>query len=110
MKLSDIKEILNAKVLTGKTLDKEVNSVFAADLMSDVLTFAQTRTLLLTGLTNIQVLRTAEIMDIFAIVFVRGKCPGQDVIKLAEKDGLVLLETDQIMYTSCGLLYENGLK
>jgi predicted transcriptional regulator len=67
-------------------------------------------TLLLTGLTNIQAVRTAEMMDIKCIIFVRGKHPDLQVIKLAEENGICLMATPHIMFTSCGILYSNGLR
>ena len=111
MKLSEVKEILDAKVLTGEEfLDKEVNSACGCDLMSDVLAFVKDKALLLTGLMNPQVIRTAEMMDIEAIVFVRGKNPDASMIELAEENGIPLLKTNREMFTSCGILYEHGLR
>lgn len=111
MKIKDIKEILKAEVLTGEhMLDREVSSAFGADLMSDVLAFVDSDTLLLTGLTNPQVIRTAEMSDVFAIVFVRGKKPSKDILDLAQKNGLIILQTRHILYTACGMLYEKGLQ
>ncbi|MBR2879201.1 MAG: hypothetical protein IKC02_00855, partial [Oscillospiraceae bacterium] len=79
------------------------------DLMSDVLAFVKDQTLLLTGLINSQVIRTAEMMDIVAVCFVRGKMPTEDVIELAKEKGISLLKTDYPLYLSCGLLYGKGL-
>lgn len=110
MKLSEVKEILNARVLTGEEkLDCEVNSACGSDLMSDVLAFVKDRALLLTGLINPQVVRTAEMMDISAIVFVRGKMPEDSVIALAEAKDMVIFSTDYPLYVACGKLYSNGL-
>lgn len=77
--------------------------------MSDVLAFVKDQALLLTGLVNPQVIRTAEMMDIKIIVFVRGKEPGEDVISLAEKLGMVIFSTENPLYIACGKLYQNGL-
>ena len=77
--------------------------------MSDVLAFVKDQTLLLTGLINSQVIRTAEMMDIVAVCFVRGKMPTEDVIELAKEKGISLLKTDYPLYLSCGLLYGKGL-
>lgn len=111
MKLYDIKSILDANVLTkNNDLNQDVNYVFGCDLMSDVLSLVAGETMLLTGLTNIQSVRTAEMKDIKCIVFVRGKIPEKNVIELAEKEGICLMSTKYIMFTSCGILYKNGLK
>ena len=110
MKLSEVKEILNAKVVTGgEFLDREVKSAFGSDLMSDVLAFVNDQSLLLTGLVNGQVVRTAEMLDIKAIVFVRGKEPTDDIVALAEEYGMVLMSTAYTLYPSCGKLYMAGL-
>jgi len=110
MKISEVIKLLNAEILTGTDfVDDEVSSAFGCDLMSDVLAFVNNQTVLLTGLTNLQVVRTAEMMDMRVIVFVRGKKPDDDVIELAEKKDMIILATDLPMYPSCGILYENGL-
>jgi predicted transcriptional regulator len=111
MKLSEIKELLNAEVLSGhQFLDREVTNAFAADLMSDVLAFVDERTLLLTGLTNPHTIRTAEMMDIHSIVFVRGKRPDEETIKMAEENDIVTLTTGNIMFVASGILYSKGLR
>lgn len=111
MKLKEIKEILNAKVLTCEDgLDREVNSAFGSDLMSDVLAFVDDRTILLTGILNPQVVRTAEMTDLFSVVFVRGKRPTEDILKMASNSNITLMTTDYTLYTSCGKLYSSGLK
>ena len=110
MKLSKIKEILDAEVMAGADmLETEVDSAFGSDLMSDVLAFVNDRVLLLTGLVNPQVVRTAEMMDISAIVFVRGKQPDETVIALAESKGITILTTAHTRYVACGRLYNEGL-
>ena len=111
MKISTIKELLDAKILCGADrLDMTVNSAFGCDMMSDVLAFVKDQSVLLTGLCNPQVVRTAEMMDMKCIVFVRGKTPSPEVIELAEESGIVLMKTDERMYVACGKLYENGLR
>ena len=90
-------------------LDTQVLMACGADLMSDVLSFTHTGSLLLTGLTNPQVVRTAEMSDIVAIVFVRGKNPPPETITLAERSGIPLLTSRYSMYESCGRLYEAGM-
>ncbi|SHE83289.1 hypothetical protein SAMN02746089_00871 [Caldanaerobius fijiensis DSM 17918] len=111
MTLQKVKEILNAVVLSGDNLlNQEVKKAFGADLMSDLLSTSCEGALLLTGLVNVQVIRTAEILDVVCIVFVRGKCPGDDVLRLAAQKNIVLMKTDLNMYDACGLLYLNGLR
>ncbi|HEY3314585.1 MAG TPA: transcriptional regulator [Bacillota bacterium] len=110
MRLSEITRILDAEVLCGTDkLDSDVSAAFACDLMSDVLAFSGPRPLLLTGLTNSQVVRTAEVIDAPAIIFVRGKRPTAAIIALATEKGLACLLTTRLMYESCGLLYQAGL-
>ena len=110
MKLSQVRDILNAQVVVGEEfLDREVKSGFGSDLMSDVLAFAKDQVLLLTGLVNGQVIRTAEMMDIKAIVFVRGKKPTEDIANLAREYSMVIMTTDYTLYPSCGKLYSAGL-
>ena len=111
MKLSEIRDILNAKVLTGEEkLDElDVKNACGCDLMSDVLAFTHEKTLLLTGLVNPQVVRTAEVMGLIGLVFVRGKVPGKEVVEMAEKLGLPLLCTEYPLYETCGLLFQAGL-
>lgn len=110
MKLEEVKRILDAEVLVGEDrLDREVILACGSDLMSDVLAFVKEKVLLLTGLTNPQVIRTAEMMDIKAIVFVRGKKPDKETLELAELKKMVVLTTKHPLYISSGLLYSNGL-
>ena len=110
MKIRDIVNLLDAKVLCGEELlDKEVNSAFGCDMMSDVLAFVKEQAVLITGLCNPQVVRTAEMMDMRCIVFVRGKMPPEEVVDLARESGIVILATNERMYSSCGKLYANGL-
>ncbi len=110
MKIQKIKELLGAKVLSGEDLiNGEVNSACGCDMMSDVLAFVKDQAVLLTGLCNPQVVRTATMMDMRCIVFVRGKMPSADVIELARDSGIAVLATEMRMYTACGILYQNGL-
>ena len=111
MKLYEIKSVLNAELLTkDDSLELDVNYVFGCDLMSDVLSLVAGETMLLTGLVNIQAVRTAEMKDIKCVVFVRGKVPEKYVIELAKEKGICLMSTKYIMFTSCGILYKCGLK
>ena len=110
MKIKKIVELLDAKVLCGENnLDGVVNSACGCDMMSDVLAFVKEQAVLITGLCNLQVVRTAIMMDMRCIVFVRGKMPPNDVIELADESGIVVLASNERMYTACGKLYVNGL-
>ncbi len=110
MTLREIKEILEAEIIGDvEDLDLEIDRAHGADLLSDVLTFSKSDSLLLTGLTNPQVVRTARIADIRAICLVRGKRPQDETVELAEQEGIPLLWTRLHMYESCGLLYSRGL-
>ena len=110
MKISEIATLLNARVLCGEdSLDREVKSACGCDMMSDVLAFVKEQAVLITGLCNPQVVRTAQMMDMACIVFVRGKTPPADVIALAEKADIVVLASSERMYVACGKLYVNGL-
>lgn len=111
MTLGEVKTILDAKLLCGEELlDHDVNTACGSDLMSDVLAYVKDQAVLLTGLVNQQVIRTAEMMDMVCIVFVRGKQPDAQMIALAEERSIVMMSTEFRMFTACGLLYENGLK
>lgn len=111
MRISEIVKLLNAEVLCGKqSLDVEVSSACGADLMSDVLSHSRPDMLLLTGMTNQHVIRTADVLDAQCIVFVRGKKVPDDVIELAKSVGMTLLSTPKTLYTACGLLYQAGLR
>ena len=111
MKISEIQTLLDAEVVCGETmLDKEVYSACGSDMMSDVLAYVKDQAVLITGLCNPQVVRTAMMMDMKCIVFVRGKSPDIGMINLAEDRDIVLIKTDLEMFTSCGKLYANGLR
>ena len=110
MTLREVKTILDAHTFCGEeNLDQEVHTAFACDFMSDVLAFAQDQPLLITGLVNPQVIRTAEMMDVPCIVFVRGKAPDAAMMEMANERGILLMGTGKTMYLSCGLLYSSGL-
>ena len=110
MKISRIAEILNADIVACKELsESEVCSACGSDMMSDVLAFVKDQAILLTGLLNTQVIRTAEMMDMRCVVFVRSKQPSEEILELAEKCGIVVMTTKKRMYEACGLLYINGL-
>ncbi len=110
MKVRDIARILDAEILVdGGNLDYDVYSAFGSDLMSDVMAYVKESVVLLTGLVNPQVVRTAEMMDIKVILFVRGKNLPQAIIDLAEQKGITIMRTKHSMFVACGKLYCAGL-
>ncbi len=110
MKLSEVLRVIDGRLLSKEAdLDLEVQMGCGADLMSDVLAFTHAGTLLLTGLTNPQVVRTADMAGIQAIVFVRGKLPPTETVLLAEEKGIPLLASKYTLYETCGKLYKAGL-
>lgn len=110
MKISEMQELLEARVLCcEENIEHEIHSACGCDLMSDVLAFVKDQAVLLTGLVNPQVIRTAEMMDMICVVFVRSKVPTQEMIDLARESGIVLMVSDKRLYEACGLLYTNGL-
>jgi predicted transcriptional regulator len=110
LKLREVKEILDAEVIVGEDkLDMDIKTAFGADLMSDVLAFAKSFSLLITGLTNAQVIRTADILDIAAIVMVRGKKPTAETIELARELDIPVMTTKYILFETAGRLYAKGI-
>ena len=110
MKRSTMQELLEAEVLCcEENLSKHVYSACGCDLMSDVLAYVKDQAVLLTGLINSQVIRTAVMMDMLCIVFVRSKAPTEEMLKLAKESGIVIMTTEKRLYEACGLLYSNGL-
>lgn len=110
MLLREIKELLQAELICGEDrLDLEVSFAGGSDLMSDVLAFGRPGILLLTGLTNAQSVRTADIIEAKGIVYVRGKKPDNEGIELAKTKGIPILSTKLMMYTACGILFSHGL-
>jgi predicted transcriptional regulator len=110
MKLKDIIKILDAEVITGDDLlETDVKMACGCDLMSDVLSFVKSGALLLTGLTNPQVIRTAEMADLAAICFVRGKRPDTETIEIAKSKDIPVLTTHLLLFESCGRLHRKGL-
>ena len=111
MKIKEIAEILNAEILTDFSNEHtNIAFGFASDLMSDVLAYANSESLLVTGLNNSQVIRTAEMMDMGTVLFVRGKKPCRDILDLAEENNVTVLATNYTMFKTCGLLVLNGMK
>lgn len=111
MRLSEIQKLLDATVYTWEDgEDRDLTMVFACDMMSDILACDDEIELMVTGLVNQQVVRTADMLDIGVILFVRGKTPAEDVISMARQRGMVVLGTRYRMFTTCGLLYQAGLQ
>lgn len=110
MKIREIRELLDAELLSGEEqLDKEVSSACCSDMMSDVLAYVKDQGVLLTGLLNAQAIRTAGMMDMVCVVFVRDKRPTDSMIELAEECGIVLMQTKLRAYEASGRLYHAGL-
>ncbi len=110
MKIRDIVSILNAKVLCGEAyMDEDIESAFGSDMMSDALAFMGEKAVLLTGMVNAHAIRTAEMLDLRCVIFVRGKAVPEEVLNRAEELDIALLATPCTLYVSCGLLYQAGL-
>lgn len=110
MKIKTLTELLDAEVICGEEhLDRDVHSACGSDMMSDVLAYVKDQAVLLTGLVNSQVIRTAEMMDMVCIVFVRSKRPTPEMIEIANEHGMVILCSKKRMYEACGILYSSGL-
>ena len=110
MTVKDAMNVLGARVLVGEEfLDREVRSACGSDMMSDVLAFSKDHSILLTGLCNPQVIRTAEMLDIVCIIFVRGKRVDGTILDMARERGIIVMETGHRMFSSCGMLYRAGL-
>ena len=111
MKISEIATLLDANILCcEESISHEVQSACGSDMMSDVLAYVKNQAVLLTGLVNPQVIRTAMMMDMRCIVFVRDKKPTDEMIELAKDADIVLLSTHKRMFDACGILYSSGLK
>lgn len=111
MKLGEIRELLRAQILSGEDrMDMLVDIANAGDLMSDMLTVPNEETLLVTGLCNIQTIRTSLIAGVKAVVFVRGKTPSVEVLDLARRHDLPVLSTSFSLFTSCGKLFAKGIQ
>lgn len=111
MKIEKIIQLLDAKILCGhQRISDEISNAFSSDLMSDVLTLDAENILLLTGLANVQIIRTAEVAEIHYLVIVRNKKVSDNIIELAKAHNMVLLESPYSMFKASGILYSNGLK
>lgn len=109
MKISEIRSLLDAQVMCCEDmLDTEVHNAFCCDMMSDVLAFATDHSVLLTGLVNTQVVRTAMMVDMHCIIFICGKYPTPEIVSLARENGIVVLVTDKYMFESAGLMFGTG--
>ena len=110
MKLEEILAITEAELVCGTLDDREIVQAFSSDLMSDVLTVEADDAVLITGLANIQAIRTAEMADISCILFVRDKEITPNMIRLADESGIIIMKTRNAMFTACGNLFREGLK
>ena len=111
MKLTEIINLTDAKLVAGNTdEDHDLQKAFSSDLMSDVLTLDDDNMLLITGLSNVQLIRTAEMADIEVVILARNKKASDDMIDLAKENGLVLLETPYSIFRTSGILFKNGLQ
>jgi len=111
MTISEIKTLLNAEIVCGEDkISQTVDSAFASDLMSDVLTLKSNQIMLITGLCNIQTIRTMEMADINTVIFVRGKKATEDMIGIAQENNMIALQTEYSMFKTSGILYEAGIK
>ncbi len=114
MKLQTIINLTNAEVLYGKNgADLDIKYAFAADLMSDTLFIVSREeepVLLISGVTNPSVIRTAVILDIPVVLIVRGKNVPDETVKIAKENNIILLRTKYIMFVTCGILYNAGMR
>lgn len=111
MTIKEVQTTLHARICWGEELlESEVHSACGSDMMSDVLAYVKDQAVLLTGMMNQQVIRTAEMMDIVCVVFVRNKVPDKAIVDLAKEKGIVIMTSSHRMFTACGLLYQAGLK
>ncbi|MBQ6376625.1 MAG: hypothetical protein IJJ52_03255 [Lachnospiraceae bacterium] len=111
MTIREAMEVAHGTLLWGEEyLDEEIHSACGSDMMSDVLAFVKDQAILVTGLCNPQVIRTAEMIDMKCVIFVRDKNPTPEMLELAEEAGIAVLKTGHRMFTTCGLLYAAGLR
>lgn len=110
MLVKEIVDLIDGNVLLGEEfLSENIENAFSSDLMSDVLAHVGENAVLLTGLNNHQVIRTAEMLDLKAIVFVRGKIPADDLLELAKENEIAIISTRHTLYTASGILFGKGL-
>lgn len=109
MKIKEIRDLLDAEVLAGEeNLENDVTSACCSDMMSDVLAYVKDQGVLITGLINPQVIRTANMMDMLCVVFVRSKTPTDEMLELARECGIVVMKSDKRAFEASGILYSNG--
>ncbi len=111
MTLSDVKDLLVCELLTPEAdLSIEIKDVVASDGMSEILAFARSEELMITGLINIQSIRTADIAGVSAVIYCRGKIPAENVVEFAQRKNIPVFVTKMVMFDICGLLYNKGLR
>ncbi len=111
MTFGDMVSILHAKVLCGEDmLDYPAKTACCSDLMSDVLAFVNEKSVLITGLVNPHVIRTADMLDLKCLVFARGKIPTDEILEAAKEHGMIVMATKETAFTTAGLLYQAGLR
>ena len=111
MTINDVPTILHGSFICGEEhAEREIHSACGSDMMSDVLAYVKDQAVLLTGLCNPQVIRTAEMIDIYCIVFIRGKKPTEEMIEMAKERDIAIICTDHRMFNACGMLYDKGLR
>ena len=110
MKIENIIQLLDAKIVCGShRISDDISYAFSSDLMSDVLTLDAENMLLITGLANVQIIRTAEVAEIHHLVIVRNKKVSEDLVELANELNMILIESPYSMFKASGILYANGL-
>lgn len=111
MTLHEIAQTVGASTLCveEKLATLDITKAYACDLMSDVLAFCTPGALLVTGLTNIQIVRTAQMLDIPGVLFVRGKVPLEETVNLAREVGIPMILSKYTMFEACGILYRMGI-
>lgn len=110
MKIKEIAQIIDAKIVTGEDkIEREIKYGFASDLMSDVLTLDEEEIILITGLCNVQTIRTAEMANIVVILFARNKKPNEEMLELAKDNDMIILQTKNSLFRTVGLLFKAGL-
>src|SRR5512138_1959359 len=109
MKIADIVNITSGKLICGhENAESEITHAFSSDLLSDVLTINKVGILLITGVANLQTIRTAEMAEVACVLLVRNKKANQEMIELARENGLIIIETPGSMFGTSGILYQGG--
>jgi len=111
MTIQDVCVLLGAELICGDHSARlEPAKAYASDMMSDVLARVSDHTILLTGLVNEQVVRTAAMLELGCVIIVRGKTPSVDMIKMAEQNGLAMISTRHSLFDACGILFKSGVE